>query len=134
MPEFSATSKERLATCHPELQRLFNEVIKHFDHTIACGYRNKIDQDVAYATRKSNAKWPNSKHNKTPSLAVDAYPYPVNFKDIERICYFAGWVEGAALSLGIKIRWGGDWNQNTITMDETIHDKGHFELAGEEYE
>ncbi len=41
MPEFSNTSKARLATCHPDIQEVMNEVIKYFDCTILEGYRVK---------------------------------------------------------------------------------------------
>ena len=30
MPRFGKTSKARLATCHEDLQEIFNEVIKYF--------------------------------------------------------------------------------------------------------
>ena len=74
MPLFSQTSKARLSTAHPDLQRLFNEVVKHWDCTIVCGHRGKEEQDKAFAEGKSKVKWPNGRHNKLPSLAVDVMP------------------------------------------------------------
>ena len=75
MPKYSTISKSRLVTCHQDLQTLFNEVIKYYDCTIVYGHRGEIAQNQAYAEGKSQLKWPNSKHNKWPSLAVDAAPY-----------------------------------------------------------
>lgn len=49
MPYYSERSKKRLETCHEDLQKLFNEVIKHFDCTILCGHRGQEEQDKAFA-------------------------------------------------------------------------------------
>ena len=65
--------------------------------------------------------WPNGKHNKKPSLAVDVVPYPVDWSDIERFIRFGWFVKGLAIGLGIKIRWGGDWKR--------FKDYPHFELV-----
>ena len=40
MPRFSNRSKTRLESCHSDLQRLMNEVIKHVDITVLEGYRS----------------------------------------------------------------------------------------------
>lgn len=128
MPSFSQVSKDRLATTHPDLQKLFNEIIKDYDCTILCGFRNQADQDKAYAEGRSKLKWPNGNHNKNPSRAVDVMPYPIDWKDTDRICLFAGYVLGTAKQMGINIRWGGDWNGNHETKDERFIDSPHFEL------
>lgn len=133
MPTFNKSSQERLNTCHPDLQRLFNEVIKYFDCTVLCGFRNQKDQDAAYAAGKSEMKWPYGKHNATPSMAVDVAPYnvpnePVDWDDAIRFYYFGGFVMGMAKVMGIKLRYGGDFNMNTRVKDEKFRDLPHFEL------
>lgn len=129
MPTFSKVSADRLATADKRLQDVFNEVIKHFDCTIACGIRTKEEQDAAVAAGNSKTPWPQSKHNSNPSKAVDAYPYPVDFNDLNRMRYFAGIVMGIAAVKGIKLRWGGDWNQDTQLSDNKFNDLPHFELV-----
>lgn len=126
--QFSALSKSKLETCHPELQRLFNEVIKYYDCSIICGHRTSEEQDEAFRTGKSLLRYPSSKHNKTPSLAVDVIPYPVDWKDMKRFYHFAGFVLGLATSMGIPVRSGLDWNGNMNFKDENFHDAPHFEL------
>ena len=37
-----------------------------------------------------------------------------------------------ALGMGIKLRWGGDWDGDWQTRDNTFDDLPHFELAAEE--
>lgn len=135
MPLFSATSSQRLNTCHQDLQILFNEVIKHFDCTILEGFRDEVAQNNAYAQGKTQLKWPNGNHNHLPSLAVDVVPYPIDWNDKSRIYFFAGRVLGIAdmlLQAGKithKIRYGGDWNSDTQLKDNNFDDLVHFELV-----
>lgn len=131
MPSFSKSSVQKLSTCDPRLQKLFNEVIKYFDCTIAVGIRGKEDQDLAFNTGKSKLKWPNSKHNKIPSLAVDVAPF-INGTiswDHEQCTYFAGAVKGIAVMLGIPITWGGDWDKDNDIKDNKFDDLVHFEIS-----
>lgn len=130
MPKFGKSSRERLDTCHPDLQRLFEEVVKHFDCRVTCGHRDRMAQMIAYQENRSKLPWPQSKHNQIPSTAVDVVPYPVDWKDIHRFYYFAGFVKGVAKFLGIPIRWGGDWDSDTEVDDQTFNDLPHFELKG----
>lgn len=109
MPSFSTRSAARLLTCHHDLQRLFNEVIKHVDCTILCGHRGEQEQNEAYALGHSKVRFPNSKHNPNPSMAVDVAPYPVDWNDLNRFREFAVIVKECAARMGIKVRHGGDW-------------------------
>jgi len=114
MPAFSNISKQRLAECDPRLQQLFNEIIKTYDCTILVGHRGQAEQDQAVHDGKSQTPWPTSKHNSQPSMAVDACPYPVDWNNIDNFIFFAGYVLATADRLGIKIRWGGNWDQSKI--------------------
>ena len=129
MPAFGKASQEKLATCDPRLQKVFNEVIKHFDCTVIEGHRGEAAQNKAFAEGKSKLKYPQGKHNKTPSLAADVLPNPIDWNDTNRMRYFAGFVVGIAATMGIKLRWGGDWNQNTELKDNSFNDLPHFELV-----
>lgn len=135
MPAFSQRSKKNLATCHPDLQRLFNEVIKVFDCTVLEGHRDKAAQDAAFASGHSKLKYPQGKHNSIPSLAVDVCPHPLDWSDIKTFHWFAGYVLGVANQLyengqmDHKIRWGGDWAVNYDLNDVNgLNDLVHFEI------
>jgi len=39
MPKYGSESKAKLATCHPDLQKIYNEAIKYCDITILEGTR-----------------------------------------------------------------------------------------------
>ena len=103
---------------------------KHFDCTILEGHRGKERQDKAYADGKSKVKYPDGKHNQFPSVAVDVAPYPIDWSDRDRFHYFGGFVLGVAKQMGMNIRWGGDWNQDTKTKDNKFDDLVHFEIKG----
>lgn len=131
MPVFSALSEQRLSTCAQPLQDLLREAIKHVDFTVIYGHRGKEDQDDAYRSGASTLKWPLSKHNQLPSLAVDVAPYPIDWNDTARFARLFGFIERIAQEKGIKIRWGGDWNGNYRTKDERLVDMPHIELVTE---
>lgn len=133
MPNFSKESIERLNTCHIGLQLLLNQVIKHWDCKVICGYRGQAEQDKAFTDGTSQKRYPDSKHNLQPSIAVDVVPYPIDWKtknpkDLARWYAFAGFVLGVASQLGIKVGWGGDWDSDRDFKDQNFDDLPHFEL------
>jgi peptidoglycan L-alanyl-D-glutamate endopeptidase CwlK len=133
MPHFGKRSTSFLAECHPLLQSLFNEVIKHYDCTIYEGKRGEEKQQEYFNSGLSKVRYPNSKHNTTPySDAVHAAPWiagvGIDWEDVARHRQFAHFVLGVAAHMSIKIRWGGDWDMDWETKDQTFHDLDHFEL------
>ncbi len=128
MPQFGKRSKERLETCHPRLQELFNEVVKNYDCSILQGTRSKEEQDKFFREGKSKVQYPNSKHNSTPSMAVDVAPYPIDWNNTNRFYHFAGYVNGVADTMGINLRWGGDWDSDKDFSDNHFNDLPHFEI------
>ena len=128
MPYFSKRSKSRLSTCDERLQEVFNEVIKHVDCSILEGHRSKERQNKLYDEGRTKLKYPNGRHNSSPSKAVDVTPYPVDWEDRERQTLFAGFVIGIGRSMGYNLRWGGDWDMDFQVMDNRFDDFPHFEI------
>ena len=128
MPKFSRKSLSKLETCDKRLQDLFLRVVKKFDCTILEGHRSKDRQNKLFDEGKSKLKYPKGKHNSLPSKAVDVAPYPIDWNDRERFTYFAGYVVGIAYQMGLKIRWGGDWDMDTQVKDNNFDDLPHFEI------
>ena len=118
--KYSKRSSDKLLTCDPRIVEIMNIVVIIMDNTILCGHRGEEAQSKAFAEGKSNAKYGESKHNKTPSQAVDAAPYPIDWSDKERFARLAGVIEGVAHMLGYKIKWGGDFTG--------FYDGSHFEI------
>lgn len=133
---YSEKSRQRLATVDPVLALVFEEALKAglIDIAIIQGRRSKEQQNVYYAAGKSKVQWPNSKHNtETPNelaQAIDAGPV-VHGKiswEKDHCIYLAGIVMATAASLGVKIRWGGNWDMDGEPVtDQSFQDLVHYE-------
>lgn len=125
MPSYGTRSLRCVAECHPKLQLVLNETIKHYDSSCIWGYRDRKTQDAAYADGYSQLRWPRSKHNRKPSRAFDLIPYPNGFKATTLQFYIqATHVLRAASKVGVSIKWGGHWR--------SLKDLAHFELDSSE--
>lgn len=137
MPKFSKYSLANLETAHQDLQCLFHQVIRDFDIRVLEGHRSVEEQQYLYASGRTrpgkivtqiDGVTKKSSHNYEPALAVDVVPYPVDWNDRERFYLMAGYVLATASSLGIAVRWGGDWDSDHDLHDQTFFDLPHFEL------
>ena len=129
MPTFGKKSLIALGTCDSRLQKVAWGVIRVIDVSVLWGYRGEVYQNKLYRKGLSKLQFPRSKHNKVPSQAFDLAPYPIDWNDLHRFCYMAGIVLGVASQLGVRIRWGGDWDMDTELKDNKFNDLGHFELV-----
>lgn len=139
---FSRTSERRLSSCEDNLIRVFNLAIKRtdVDFGIACGYRSVKEQQQLYAQGRTepgsivtyvDGVSKKSKHNYTPSQAVDVFAWVNNTAswDKEHLIYIAGVVMCCAKELGVKLRWGGNWDcDGEIISDQRFQDLPHYEL------
>ena len=126
MAGFSKTSEQRLSTCHPDLQAVCRELIKQYDFAVLCGHRGKEEQNAAFNAGHSRLIYPQSKHNKMPSHAVDMAPYPVDWGNLMR--FREMWQRFDALAKLMRQRgeiesefeWGGEW--------DSLKDYVHIEI------
>ena len=140
--QYSQKSLDKLETCHDALKAVATRAleISPVDITIVHGYRDKHIQDELYATGASQKPYPESKHNHTDkdgrcSLAIDVAPWAngtIDWEDTHMFALLAGVFFAAAIERGVELRWGGDWNMNNSTEDQSFMDWGHFELVGYE--
>lgn len=145
MPGFSKKSLDKLNTCHPKLQLVMNEAIKHYDFTVLYGTRTVAEQFELYKKGRElqpdgtwkkvgstvtelDGKTKKSKHNYSPSLAVDIAPYPIDWNNIQRFKDLAKVVESAAIAVGVKIVWGADWDMDGNIEEHKFKDFPHYEL------
>ena len=140
MHKFGSTSKKRLSTCHKDLQMIMNNaiIISNVDFGIAEGHRSIEKQNQYFKEGKSTIDGINrkGKHNYTPSLAADIYPF-INGKanwDNEHLSYLSGVIHAVSELLfkkgktTHKIRWGGNFDMDGIILEESFDDRPHFEL------
>ena len=133
MPSFSPRSQSNLETLDPRLQRILNDAIKYADFSIICGYRGEEEQNEAFDNGYSKLRYPQSMHNTYPSKAVDLMPYPINWDirdpdNLASIAHLMGFILGLATAMGIRVRWGGDWNRNFMVERREFRDVPHLEL------
>jgi peptidoglycan L-alanyl-D-glutamate endopeptidase CwlK len=138
------TSTSRLQTCHPLIVTLFGRVIKRpdlpHDLTVVYGHRTHAEQAALYAKGRTapgikvtNAKPGQSKHNTSPSQAIDVVPFiagkasPADWGPIRACAPFiraewAAMVAEGIVPAGVTLHWGGDWNGPP--------DGAHWEVRG----
>lgn len=134
--KYSASSLEKLKTCHPDIQKIFNVAIEFFDITIIEGARTSEQQAEYKRTGKSQTL--NSLHLKQEdgySHAIDATLYPINWNDKERFIMFAGYILGLADCLYQKgeithrLVSGIDWDKDFYIKEHNFFDGPHFQLG-----
>ena len=132
---WSRRSKLVFDTLDPRLQVLVTRIRDEVcDVSLTSGYRGPDEQNELYANGASTVRWPDSKHNKRPSVAVDLQPYPYPTYEPKlwgALGYIAGRAFAIAAEEGFRIRWGGDWNGNGDLTDQQFDDLFHLELVDE---
>lgn len=95
-----------------------------FDIIVLEGIRSPERQKQLVAEGKS--KTMNSRH--LTGDAVDLAPYPIDWNDKKRFEEMASHMLAASKLVGVRITWGGDWNENGRSDDEKFYDGPHFQL------
>jgi hypothetical protein len=144
MPKFGQRSESNLRLVHPVMVTIVRSVIVFHDFTVLDGWRDHDTQHRLFLAGASKLDWPNSTHchmrsdelgRLVPcSLAIDLAPWytsepHIRWNAVNDFALLAGRIIQTADLLGYSVRWGGDWNRNNSTTDNTFNDYGHFELA-----
>lgn len=140
---YGTKSLGKLTTCHPQLGTIARRalILSPYDITIIHGWRGKELQDQLVAEEKSRTPWPLSRHNSTKdprvvnpnemSDALDFAPWingDIPWDDTHIFAVVAGCFFAAAQELGAILTWGGDWDSDGSTKDQTLLDWGHVQL------
>jgi len=136
---FGQKSLLKLDSCDFDLQDVAKRALElsPYDFTIIHGWRGEDIQNALYASHASTKQWPDSKHNHMieavpNSQALDFAPWidgDIPWDDESIFAIIAGVFFAAAAELNIKLRYGGDWDSDGSTHDQTLMDWGHVELA-----
>ena len=124
MYKFGKRSRERLKGVDTRLINVLNELIKMMDVTIIEGVRTKERQAKLLKQGATKVKY--SKHME--GKAVDLAPYPIDWKNRDGFYYMGGMIRGIAKQLGLNIRFGGDWDSDGDTKDNSFDDLVHVEI------
>ena len=133
MRAWGKRSLEVYAELDLRLTRVLDRVLQEVaDISLICGFRDRDTQDAAVAAGTSEVEWPDGKHNKWPSLAVDLRPYPMP-KRKEVLWAALGYIAGRMVQIGIEegvaLRWGGDWDRDGDVTDQSFYDLFHIEIV-----
>lgn len=136
MPSFGSTSLRRVRSAHSVLETLAHRVVARRDIAVTEGHRDEVKQMLYYKNGTSKLKWPHSKHNSFPSMALDITPYPEMwesipaFKELREIV-LEEWekMKKEHTTGGYDLRHGADWDMDGDTTDQTFMDWPHWELV-----
>ena len=98
-------SREVLSTLAPDLIYLMNKLADVRNVSLISGYRGKTEQNEYYI-KGTGVRYPFSKHNTYPSLAVDVVPWPTQYESIEELDMMLGSIQALSYTLDITIRLG----------------------------
>ncbi len=144
--KFGTKSSNKLITVHPELQQVAKIALARspYDFSIIHGWRGEDVQNALFDSGASMKPWPESKHNvivetgdaydhsEPCSEAIDFGPFipgiGIPWNDTHIFAVIAGCLFAAASERGVIIRWGGDWDSDGSTKDQTLMDYGHVEI------
>ena len=135
---FGQKSLDKLSTCDTRLIAAAKQAIEvtPIDFTIVWGFRGEEQQNSLFESGASKKPWPESEHNvmygsEPFSMALDFAPWidgAIPWKDTHAFAVVAGVFLAAANLSGSILRWGGDWDMDGSTTDQTFMDWGHLEL------
>lgn len=132
MKKWSNKSKKVYDQLDERLQRLVTRIRDEVtDISLTYGHRDREEQNTMYENGVSMLRYPHSKHNRKPSLAVDLQPYPYPTYEPKlwgALGYIAGRAHQIAAEEGFRIRWGGDWDGDGDLTDQTFDDLFHIEV------
>ncbi len=132
-----AKSLARLQGVDPRLVRVVKRAIAltAVDFTVIEGVRSKERQAELFAQGRTKpgkiVTWTmKSKH--IDGLAVDLAPWvngAIDWNDLKKFDAIAKAMSEAAASLGVKIRWGANWDGDDKPREKGEGDSPHFELV-----
>lgn len=147
--QFGTQSRQRLATCHPDLVLIAEEALRYspVDFGISEGVRSDQKQLEYFLAKKSRldpripAQRDKCRHLSDEtgvSNAFDVYAYipgkPQLAYDLNHLSLIGGILTSTAARLldegriTSRVRWGGNWDgDGEIIVDQTFNDLPHLE-------
>lgn len=144
MPAFGRRSEQNLRFVDPRLLRVARQAIEIYNFTVLEGARTEERQRYLISIGASALKDPTRSKHVIPgwdgrgdpaftAKAIDVAPWHsvpprIRWKDHAAFHVLAGVMLACAHREGVCLRWGGDWDGDGDTLDQTFNDLGHFEL------
>lgn len=136
----SQRSLKNLEGVHPNLVAVVKRAIEitEQDFVVIEGVRTQARQDELWAQGRTKpgpiVTW--TKDASSHGIGKDGYghavdicPYPVDWNDISKFDAIYVAMMAAAQELGVRLRYGGDWDMDGKLRERGETDSPHFELA-----
>ena len=134
----SKKSMDKLKGVHPDMVKVVERAIQltKQDFMVLEGVRTPERQKELFAQGRTKpgpkVTWTlTSNHFKQKDgygHAVDLVPFPVDWNDLKKFDAMSQAMFAAAKELGIKIRWGADWDSDGKPREKGESDSPHWEL------
>ncbi len=111
---------ELLRSLDGRLRKVVEYAKQFYNFTVIETYRSHERQEELYKQGRSKARAGQSPHNRFPSFAFDAVPFPCDWNDIPSFARLNGIIEASAFACGVPIKLGADF--------KSIKDMPHYEL------
>lgn len=136
----SQRSISNLRQVHPDLVAVVERAIQitEQDFIVIEGVRTQERQDELWAQGRTKpgpiVTW--TKDASSHGIGKDGYghavdicPFPVDWNDISKFDLIYVAMMAAAQELGVRLRYGGDWDMDGKLREKGETDSPHFELA-----
>ena len=136
----SKRSLDNLEGVHPSLVEVVKRAIEltSQDFIVIEGVRTQARQDELWAQGRTKpgpvVTW--TKDASSHGIgsdgfghAVDVCPYPVDWNDLSKFDAIALAMFSAASEIGVRLRWGADWDMDGKPRERGESDSPHFELV-----
>ena len=133
--QLSERSLNNLKGVNPKLVAVVKRALELStqDFMVIEGLRTQARQDELWAQGRTKpgaiVTWTKDASSHGTGHAVDVCPYPVDWTDLKKFDAIATAMFAAAAELGVKLRWGADWDQDGKARERGESDSPHFELA-----
>jgi peptidoglycan LD-endopeptidase CwlK len=135
----SSQSRAKMNGVHPDLVRVVERAITltTVDFSVLEGVRTLKRQQELYAQGRTKpgpkVTWTmNSKHRAQVDgfgHAVDLVPYPLDWNATSKFAAISKAMMAAAKDVGVKVRWGGNWDGDDRPGEKGEFDGPHFEIV-----
>lgn len=136
--KFGVQSEAKLLALHSDVAAAVRLGLEWspYDFTIVHTWRGEELQNGLFDSNASTKRWPKSWHNTVDddgnpySYAVDFAPWvngEIPWGETHIFAAIAGAIMAAANYLGEPLEWGGDWDSDGSTDDQTLMDWGHLQ-------
>lgn len=143
---FGSASENKLQGVDPELVQVPRLVLSWgiYDFTIVWGYRTDQQQLDAFLSgnskKRTGSYHQDTKNGKPNAQAFDFAPWcklpdgsmGIPWKDTHAFAVLGGMMVAAGTQTGCPIVYGGDWDMDGTTTDQTLMDWGHCQKKNRE--